>query len=200
MEFSDFLLLLEPATRRGVVERAYAKGERLFSRGDAPRFIFYICSGEARLLRSSPAGVEVIFQRASRGFFAEASLEQPAYHCDGVAAAQTHVIATPIASFRAALADERVRLLWLRHLSDELRRVRAHSERLALRAAGNRILHYIETEGHGGSVVFSLPKKSWAAEMGLTHEALYRTLAAMQKAGVLSVSGNVIRLTGTETG
>lgn len=194
MEPSDFLPLLNADTRQRVAERVYVKGEQLFCRGDAPRFMFYVVSGEARLLRNSPAGVEVVFQRARRGFLAEASLEQPAYHCDGVAAQSTRVLAVPIVGFRAVLSHEKVRGLWLRHLSNELRRVRAHSERLALRSATDRIIHFIETEGSNGALTLTQPKKSWAAELGLTHEALYRALRAMRDAGILEIAGTCVKL------
>lgn len=191
---SDFLPLLEAGTRHQVVEKSYGKGEHLFWRGDAPKFMYYVVAGEARLLRRSPAGVEVVFQRARTGFLAEASLDQSAYHCDGVAAETTRVLMLPVVSFRAALSDEKFRALWLRHLSNELRRVRAHSERLALRSASDRIVHFIETEGSGDMLVLSQSKKSWAAELGLTHEALYRALRTMVNTGTLAISGDRIQL------
>lgn len=199
MEPSDFLPLLDASARQRVVERVCAKGEPLFCRGDAPRFMFYIVSGEARLLRQSPAGFEVVLQRARRGFLAEASLEQPAYHCDGVAAERTRVLPIPVASFRAVLDHEKIRGLWVRHLSNELRRVRAHSERLALRSAADRIIHFIETEGSSGTLILSQPRKDWAAEMGLTHEALYRALRTMKETGVLEITGPHLRLKNLRT-
>ena len=194
VDLSEFLPFLEVSSGQRTFERDFARGEQLFRRGDAPQFMFYILSGEARLLRHSPAGMEVVFQRARRGFLAEASLDQPAYHCDGLAAEDSKVLAIHIGSFRAALSNENVRTLWLRHLSNELRRARAHSERLSLRAASDRIVHFIETEGSGGALALSQSKKSWAAELGLTHEALYRALALMQRQGTLSVLGPVLKL------
>ncbi|MDE2579525.1 MAG: Crp/Fnr family transcriptional regulator [Hyphomicrobiales bacterium] len=194
MEPSDFLPFLDEETRRRVVERVCENDERLFRRGDEPRSMFYVLDGEARLIRHSPAGIEVVFQRARRGFLAEASLEQPAYHCDGVAAGNTRFLCVPIDGFRRALSHEKLVGLWMRHLGRELRRARAQSERLVLRSARDRIVHFIETEGRSGTLVLSQTKKSWASEMGLTHEALYRTLRAMEQAGVLHVSGQRIEL------
>lgn len=194
MELPDLLsAFVGPGPRRRD-ERLYARGERLFCRGDAPRFMLWIRSGEARLSRTSPTGSEVVFQRARHGFLAEASYDQPAYHCDGLAAQDTRALAVPIDEFRAALARAEVRDLWLRHLGRELRRARAHAERLALRAAPERIVHFIETEGSDGQIVLSQSRKSWAAEMGLTHEALYRALRRMTDLGTVEVSGNLIRL------
>jgi CRP/FNR family transcriptional regulator, dissimilatory nitrate respiration regulator len=175
-------------------ERLYAKGEQLFSRGDAPKFMFWIKSGEARLSRTSLMGSEIIFQRAQRGFLAEASYDQSVYHCDGVAVQNTRALVLPVDQFRAALATTELRDMWLKHLSQELRRVRAHSERLSLRTANDRIIHFIETEGSDGQIVLSQSKKSWASELGLTHEALYRSLRTMTDDGILKISGHVVRL------
>ena len=194
MEPSDFLPLLDTSTRKRVSERACDKGEQLFRRGDTPSFMFYVLDGEARLLRNSPTGVEVVFQRARHGFLAEASLDHPAYHCDGVSAKRSRILVIPIAGFRAALSHEKLRGLWLRHLSNELRRVRAHSERLALRSASERIIHFVETEGAGGELTLSHDKKTWSAKLGLTHEALYRAIKSMSNAGILEVSQSRIRL------
>lgn len=193
MESPDLLRTFLDSMPTRHVERDLAKGERLFSRGDVPSFMFWVRTGEVRLVRTSPMGSEIVFQRARHGFLAEASSNQRAYHCDGVAAMTTRVQAIPIEEFRAALTRPEVQAEWIRHLSQELRRVRAHAERLSLRTTEERIIHFIETEGTEGELVLSQSKKSWAAEMGMTHEALYRTLRSMVDHGALIISGNRIR-------
>ena len=194
MESSNLLTGILGALTATCGERAYCKGERLFTRGDPPRFMFWVQSGEARLVRISPMGSEIIFQRARHGFLAEASHDHGAYHCDGIAATTTRVLVVPIEQFRTALNKPEVQDAWIRHLSQELRRVRAHAERLSLRTAEERIIHFIETEGTNGQLVLTQSKKSWAAEMGLTHEALYRTLRSMTEEGLLIVSGGRVQL------
>ncbi len=77
----------------------------------------------------------------------------------------------------AALAVEEFRNRWITHLARELRKVRAHAERLSLKTARERVLHFIETEGERGVVNLSQSKKDWSVELGLTHEALDRALA-----------------------
>jgi CRP-like cAMP-binding protein len=90
--------------------------------------------------------------------------------------------------------DETFRTGWIEHLTRELRRVRAQAERLSLRSARERIVHYIETEGADGRVELTITRKDWASELGLTHEALYRALASMQRAGELRVAGSAVTL------
>ncbi|GLH76543.1 Crp/Fnr family transcriptional regulator [Bradyrhizobium sp. SSBR45G] len=166
----------------------------LFRCGDRPRAMFFVLSGEVRLLRRSKSGGEVVLQRTWRGFLAEASLDQPTYHCDAVAAAPTRLLAIPRRLFTDALAVEGFRNRWIAHLAQELRKVRAHTERLSLKTARERIVHFIETEGEGGVVDLTQSKKDWAAELGLTHEALYRTLAQMAKHGELRVDQSRLTL------
>lgn len=165
----------------------------LFNRGDRPQAMFFVLSGEVRLLRRSKSGGEVVLQRTRRGFLAEASLDQSTYHCDAVAAEPTRLLAIQRRAFADSLAVRGFRDRWIAHLARELRKVRAHTERLNLKTARERIVHFIETEGEGGIVDLNQSKKDWASELGLTHEALYRTLAQMEKRDELKV--NQSRLT-----
>jgi hypothetical protein len=75
--------------------------------------------------------------------------------------------------------------------------MRSQCERLALRGATDRIQHYIESEGDKGRLELSQTRKAWAAELGLTHQALYRALAGMQRSGRISAveRGGVLVLT-----
>lgn len=180
--------------RGDVTLRRLEKGVVVFRRGDRPRMMFAVLSGEARLVRMSPTGNEVILQRARRGLIAEASLDQPRYHCDAITVIPTRLACISRSRFREALADDAFRSSWTTHLLQELRRVRAQSERLSLHTARYRIIHYIEVEGTEGRVVLSQSKKDWAAELGLTHEALYRALSSMLLSGELHIDGRSIAI------
>lgn len=162
----------------------------IFHRGDRPREIFVVLSGDVRLVRRSRSGGEIVLQRAHQGFLAEASFDQQAYHCDAVAAQASQFLAIP----RKAFATAEFRDAWIAHLARELRKARAHAERLSLKTARERIVHFIETEGEAGTVNLTRSRKDWAAELGLTHEALYRTLARMTNSGELAVDGSQLTL------
>jgi CRP/FNR family transcriptional regulator, dissimilatory nitrate respiration regulator len=77
----------------------------------------------------------------------------------------------------------------------ELRHVRAQNERLSLKTAEERIIHAIEVEGNDGVLTLTQSRKNWAAELGLTHEALYRTLARMVKERRLKVEDGTVSFT-----
>jgi CRP-like cAMP-binding protein len=101
----------------------------------------------------------------------------------------------PAKDFRASLKnDETFRDAWIVHLAGEVRKSRAQCERLSLKSAAERIVHYIESEGADSSVVLTESRKAWAAELGLTHEALYRTLRQLQADGIVSFDGKRITL------
>ncbi len=159
----------------------------LFSQGDRPDAMFFVLSGEVRLVRRSGSGGEIVLQRTRHGFLAEASLDQPTYHCDAIAADTSRLLAIPRKAFGDALALADFRDRWIAHLAREVRKLRVHTERLSLKTARERIVHFIETEGDRGSVDLKSSRKDWAAELGLTHEALYRALARMEKNGELVV-------------
>jgi CRP-like cAMP-binding protein len=181
-------LTLFPGRLRGAALELRARaGETLFRLGSRPRLMLFVVDGEVRLVRHTAGGADVILQRARSGFVAEASLDSPRYHCDVEAAADSRLVGFPVEQFRASLVrDAAFRDFWMRRLATEVRTLRAQCERLSLRGAAERIAHYIEAEGRDGRLELRQTRKSWAAELGLTHEALYRALASLQRAGRIS--------------
>ncbi len=170
---------------RVATELRLPKGATLFAQGQKPDAMYLVISGEVRLVRISSSGAEIVFQRATGGFVAEASLDQPAYHCDAVVMRPSHILRVPRADFVNALSRPEFRDAWIGYVGAQLRRSRLQCERLLLRTAQERILHFIETEGQQRMLRLTTTKKAWAAELGLTHEALYRALRAMRDSGKL---------------
>ena len=85
-----------------------------------------------------------------------------------------------------ALTDDSVfALRWIAMLNQEVRRLRLQCERLNLKGVQARVLHWLETEGTGGCCAVTAGYKSLAAELGVSHEALYRALADMVDAGLV---------------
>ncbi|MBI3145726.1 MAG: Crp/Fnr family transcriptional regulator [Pseudogulbenkiania sp.] len=183
---------LIPEPLREMAKRVDAEAsETLFRVGDPVLHVYLVISGEARLTRLGRNGREVILQRSRGGFIAEASLDSRTYHCDAIAAEPTTLLLFPTAAFRVALgAEPSFCKAWQSQLAREVRKLRAQCERLSLPSAADRINHYIESEGTDGAVTINQSRKSWAAELGLSHEALYRALRRMQDEGVLEVDGN----------
>lgn len=163
----------------------FEKGEYLFHHGEQPELIFFIVSGEATLTRTSSRGEPIILQRCKGGFLSEASLLTDVYHCDASATRSGQAISLPITALRDALTDVSFSLKWVQLLSKEIMRLRTQSERLSLKDIRSKLIHLIETEGNQGILAIQSDLKSIASEIGVTHEALYRTIAALEKEGLL---------------
>jgi CRP-like cAMP-binding protein len=162
-----------------------AKDGWLFRKGDPVRAVYFVIEGEVHLSRFSKAGGEVALHRAGRGdFFAEAALNAARYHCNAIASRDATLLAFPVDKMRMYLAeDPQFARDWATFLARQLHSARARLERLAIKSAAERVLHYIQIEGTGPHSVVRLPGtvKDLAQELGLTHEALYRTLARLKR-------------------
>lgn len=79
-------------------------------------------------------------------------------------------------------------------LNQEVWRLRAQTERLALKGVEPRLLHLIETEGDAGALDIGSGLKVLAAQLCVTHEALYRTVARLEAAGLVARGGGWLRL------
>lgn len=171
------------------------KGERLFLTDAKPTAMFYVSQGEVVLERLGRQGEWLVLQRTRTGFVAEASLQSMRYHCDARVLVDADVTRVELAPLRQALAtDAAFAARWIGMLNIELRRLRLQCERLSLNRVQDRLLHLIETEGQGGRLALNAGLKSLAGQLGVTHEALYRCVASLEKLQVLRREGNEMRL------
>jgi hypothetical protein len=84
-------------------------------------------------------------------------------------------------------------------LNQEVKRLRLQSERLSMKSVKDRVLHLIHTEGKNGKYQVNTGLKSLASELGVTHEALYRTLASLEKTCTLIRKDSFLELTETNS-
>ena len=175
-----------------------AAGAHIFRKGSPTHSVFFVETGAVRLLRFGRAGEEVVLHDARAGvFFAEASLDSTRYHCDAVASEPSELLKVPAAALRDLLEiDREFAGLWATLLARQLRDVRSRVERLSLKSAAERVHHLLVCEGQGPRCEWALEGtlKDLARDLGLTHEALYRTLAAMERDGVIERHEKVLRL------
>ena len=175
-------------------------GESLFLGGTEPTRVYWVESGEIVLQRLSRQGQALVLQRVREGFVAEASLQASRYHCDALAARPSVVWGFARARLLRVLEETPgLALWWAARLAGQLRAARLRCERLSLKGAEARIVHAVETEGVDGVLVLPSTRRAWAAELGLTPEALYRALARLQRDGVLALRGAELRCDTTPT-
>ena len=181
-----WLSLVDPA-RTG--RRRLAAGETLFRQGDAPAAIYVVREGRVRLVRHLNDGAAVALHVAQANeTVAEAALFADAYHCDAVAEAPSDVTVLPQADLLAALeADPQAALALAKGFAAQVRDLRAQLELRSIRSAPERILFWLRQRANGAPPTARVdrPWTEIAAEIGLTHEAIYRALAALEGRGLI---------------
>lgn len=184
IQINSLLKTLLPEGVLGLCKRTFVKkGTLLFQTGKKPHWMFFVLSGEVTLERLSMNGDPVVLQRTRQGFVSEASLQSPLYHCDARVVANAEIIQIPLLALADALKkDTAFSGRWISMLNQEVKRLRLQCERLSMKSVKDRVLHLIHTEGKNGQYEVNTGLKSLAGELGVTHEALYRTLASLEKA------------------
>jgi CRP/FNR family transcriptional regulator, dissimilatory nitrate respiration regulator len=144
------------------------------------------------------SGREAILQKASAGdILAEASLFSSTYHCDAVAKTAATVRLYPKAILLAELQrDPKIAQAFAAMLARQVMTLRTRLEQRNIHSARDRVRHFLAISANPGGRIVSLSGtlKDIAAELGLTHEALYRTLADMSADGEIERRKGTIRL------
>jgi CRP-like cAMP-binding protein len=189
---------LTPKVCASAIQRSLKAGETLFRTGARTMGLYEIVKGKVRLARVDRSGREAVLQIAGpRETFAEASLFSSTYHCDAVATTDAVVRLYP----KAVLIDElegnpKMARAFAAMLAHQVMSLRTRLEQRNIRSARDRVRHYlaIHADPSGRTVTLSGTLKDIAAELGLTHEVLYRTLAEMSAEGEIERHNGLIRL------
>lgn len=189
---------LSPAVRAAAVERELTPGAALFHTGSKTTGLYEVLSGTIRLVRVDPSGREAILQVASQGdTLAEASLFSPAYQCDAIATTAATVRLYPKAVLLTELQrDPKLAQAFSATLARQIMTLRTRLERRNIHSARDRVRHFLALNVGADGRTIDLPGtlKELAADLGLTHEALYRTLTRMELDGEIERTGSTIRV------
>ena len=179
-----------------------ASGETLFHRGDHVRRVFVVTEGRVRLVRHLADGRIVVLQTARRGdAIAEGSLFSETYHCDGLAEINSRVDVYDRKDVLRALDESSVlSRSFSRRLATQVQGLRGFLEVRNIKLARDRILTYFELISRDGRIALDRPLKELAAEIGLSHEVVYRTLAKLEKEGLIERERSEIRLVRSSSG
>ena len=179
-------------------DRKLKSGEALFRRGDKPLGLYEVISGGVRLARVDRAGHEIVLHVAGAGeTLAEASLFSTQYHCDAIASANAIVRLYPKRELLDAFEeDTKAMKTFAGTLARLVMDLRTRLEQRNIRSARDRVRHFLAVNvgADGRTVQWRGTLKDLAAELGLTHEALYRTLAALENSGEIRRKGKAIML------
>lgn len=168
-----------------IATRSLKKGTPLFRRNDPATAMYHVLSGQVDLIRYTRQGDEVIIHRAHVGeTFAEAGLFSDAYHCDAIAASDTELVRIDKAAIvqRMELEPDFAIAMSAR-FAGQIQNYRRRLEIVAIRDATSRVFAAVAD----GMLVGNI--KSGAAQIGMTHEAVYRALSALVRSGRLTKTG-----------
>lgn len=170
--------------------RQVAAGDVLFSQGDAATAIHAVESGRVRLLRRTVDDHLVVLHTARSGeSFAEAALFSQIYHCDAVAAVPSQIWRYPKDQLIPALhANPDLWEAFVARLARQVQGLRSRLELRNIRSARERVFQYLLLVAgpDGRTVALDGQLQDMAADLGLTREAFYRTVAALEAEGVIA--------------
>lgn len=167
--------------------RSLAAGEVLFRTGDQATAVFHVEQG---VVRQSRAGVPLHSAEAG-GAFAEWALFTDTCPCDAEAVTDAVVLGfakTPVLLLLKAHPD--LNLAFSAVLARQLHRIRGRLELVRQKGARERVLGYLVRAGAADRMVtLDRSLTEVARDIGITREALYRTLAKLGAEGVIARDG-----------
>jgi CRP/FNR family transcriptional regulator, dissimilatory nitrate respiration regulator len=189
---------LSAPVRAAAIERTLKAGQTLFRSGARTAGLYEVTRGKIRLVRVDRVGREAVLHVASAGdTLAEASLFSATYHCDAIATTEAVVRLYPKGPLLAELErNPKVAQAFAAMLARQVMTLRTRLEQRNILSARDRVRHYltVHADPGGRTVALSGTLKDVAGELGLTHEALYRTLADMATDGEIERRKGTIRL------
>ncbi len=175
--------------QQALERRSLARHEVLFRQGDKVTAIYFIETGRLRLERRTFDGRLLTLGATPAGqFFVEAALFADSFHCDAVATEPSRVRVYPKAKVLNVLrTDPASAMSFLEHVAREVRELRQRLELMKVRSAKDRVMLYLDLNvgPDGRAVNLRGQLQDIASDLGLTREALYRTLASLERAGAI---------------
>ena len=183
---------LPDSIRQRSAIRTLEADETLFRQGDKTFAVFEVEEGRVRLIRHTIDSHPVVLHTARKGeLFAEAALFARNYQCNAVAAEASRVRAYPKPALLAAFrSDPALGERFMAALAQQIHALRARLEERTIRSARERVLHHLALSAgpDGRTVPVAGTLMDLATEIGLAHEVLYRTLADLEREGVIARS------------
>jgi CRP/FNR family transcriptional regulator, dissimilatory nitrate respiration regulator len=175
-----------------------APGEILFTQTELAEAVFMVESGCILLFNYTEDGHRIKHYSARAGeLFAELMLFHDTYLCTAIADTRSRVLVFPKQPFLTALkhSPELTELLMFQ-LATRLHESKMLLEVRSIRSAHRRVLHYLQllTPPQSDTLILDRPLKDIALDVGLTPEALSRSLKYLQETGVISRSQREVKI------
>jgi CRP-like cAMP-binding protein len=174
----------------------------LFHEREPAQAIFAVAVGRFRLVRYTSEGQLVTFQVVRAGeSFSESALFSDSYNCNAIAEVPSRVIAYPKQILLSVLQERSdFAINFMKRFERKSQWLKSLIELRSIRSARERVLQYLLTLARHSptTLTFDRPLKNVASELGLSPEVLYRTLAQLEREGVITrARGQIILRTPT---
>lgn len=170
--------------------RNLVPGQGLYRQGDRARAVFVLESGQIRIIRRNAQGKSIPLRVVTPGeSFGTAALFSEIYGNEAIAEVPSQVHVYPKQALwetlrqRPDLAES-----FVESLAKQINTLEDRLELQSISSARERIIRYLSSHAQfGKSVVnFDTPLKDIANDLGLSREVLYRTLARLEREGVIT--------------
>ncbi|ALO46867.1 Crp/Fnr family transcriptional regulator [Pseudohongiella spirulinae] len=176
--------------RRAVSHKSVTRGTFLFRQQQPAKAIFAVETGRVRLFRDLPDGSSVTLHVAGENeAFAEASLFASHYHCHALAELDSTVISLDAEELLQVMSERSdLHLAFSRLLAAQVREMRAMLSLRDIRSADDRLLAWLRLRARTDDLTIEIdrPWTTISEELGLTKEAVYRSLARLERSGQIS--------------
>jgi CRP/FNR family transcriptional regulator, dissimilatory nitrate respiration regulator len=184
--------------REVMLQRALAPGQVLYRQDDRACAIFVLETGQISIIRRNPGGKTILLRVVSPGeSFATAALFSEVYGNEAVAEISSQVHVYPKQALLATL-QQRPDLAesFIGSMAKQIKTLENRLELRSISSARERVIRYLAIHAQFGETIvkFNTPLKDIAHDLGLSREVLYRTLAQLEREGILTRTKRQITL------
>ncbi|MEM7590974.1 MAG: Crp/Fnr family transcriptional regulator [Cyanobacteria bacterium P01_A01_bin.83] len=161
----------------------------IFQQQEATRSIYFLLEGQLRLASFTQERIINHFFILPGESFAEIALFADTYFCTAIADLPSRIAIINKEVFHQALRDyPELDNLYMNQLTYRFKTVKTLLDLRSIRSARERLLQYLilQIEPSSRTLILQRPLKDLAIELGLSAEALSRTLARLQEEGMIT--------------
>lgn len=161
----------------------------LVQQGETTDSIYFLLSGQIRLATFTEERIINHYFVLTGESFGETALFSDVQVCSAIADVPSRIAAIDKELFRQALQDDpNLAHSYMNQLAHRYKVVKTLLELRSIRSARERLLQYLnqQVEPDSKTIVLQRPLKDLAIELGLSAEALYRTLSLLQSEGLIT--------------
>lgn len=161
----------------------------IFQQGETADSIYFLLNGQVKLVSFTEERIINHYFVSAGESFAEPALFADAYFCTAIADLPSSLAKIDKNLFRQAIANmPDIANVYMSQLTARFQTVKTLLELRSIRSARERILQYLirQVEPNNRTIILQRSLKSLAIELGLSSEALSRTLSRLQTEGIIS--------------